>query len=151
MTGTVGIVAMTRAHVDALMEHEQEMFGPEAWTRGGYLGELADTRTRHYVAAEDDAGTLLGWAGLLSVAPQGEILTVGTVPAHRRRGIATALVEHLAEHARAHGIGELFLEVREDNDAAQALYRAHGFTAVGRRPGYYEHGRVAAVVMRREL
>ena len=151
VTGTVSVVAMTRQHVEAVMTHEREMFGPEAWTRGGYLAEIADTRNRYYVAAQDDAGTLLGWAGILIVPPSAEVLTVGTVPQQRRQGIATALVTHLVEHARARGITELFLEVREDNEGAQALYRAQGFEPVGRRPGYYEHGRLAAVVMRREL
>ncbi len=151
MNGTITVVPLTPAHVDQVMAHEQEMFGPESWTRAGYLAEIADIRSRYYVAAEDSAGTLLGWAGLLITAPQGEILTIGSVPAHRRRGIGTALIAHLVDHARTTGVTELFLEVREDNDAARTLYEREGFAQVGLRRGYYESGRIAAVVMRREL
>ena len=45
----------------------------------------------------------------------------------------------------------MFLEVRVDNDAAITLYRSEGFTTLGRRKGYYDHGRVDAEVLRRAL
>ena len=31
------------------------MFGPEAWSRQGYLDELADTELRYYIVAEGTA------------------------------------------------------------------------------------------------
>ena len=128
---TIRLVPMTTAHVDALMAHEREMFGTEAWTRNGYRAELADTRHRHYLAAEDDAHTLLGWAGVLVVQTTAEILTVGVVPAARRRGVARQLVTALLDQAVHRGADEAFLEVRVDNPAARALYTAHGFVEIG--------------------
>jgi ribosomal-protein-alanine N-acetyltransferase len=145
------IVAMTAAHVDALMPYERDMFGTEAWTASSYLTELADRRSRFYLAAEDGDATLLGWAGVMVVADSAEILTVGVIDAARRRGIARALLAALLAEAVRRGAVEAFLEVRVDNAAARALYAADGFVEVGRRPGYYDGGRVDAVVMRREL
>ena len=43
------------------------------------------------------------------------------------------------------GLRELYLEVAEDNAAAQRLYRALGFATVGRRPGYYARPEIEAV------
>jgi ribosomal-protein-alanine N-acetyltransferase len=40
-------------------------------------------------------------------------------------------------YARAHAIRILLLEVRRSNRPAIKLYRKHGFTALGVRPGYY--------------
>jgi [ribosomal protein S18]-alanine N-acetyltransferase len=145
------IVAMTNAHIDELMPFEREMFGTEAWTRGSYRAELADRRLRHYVAAEDADGALLGWAGVLVVGDTAEILTVGVVPAARRRGVARRLIAGLLDEARSRGAREAFLEVREDNDAARELYRGEGFVDLGRRRGYYAGGRVDAVTMRKDL
>lgn len=147
----VDIVPMRVEHIDALMPFEKDMFGSEAWTAGGYRTELADTRRRHYLVAEGAGGELLGWAGLLVIGESAEILTVGVVPAARRRGIARRLVGGLLHEARARGAVEAFLEVRVDNAAARALYVAEDFVEVGFRPGYYDLGRVDAVVMRREL
>jgi ribosomal-protein-alanine N-acetyltransferase len=151
MTTHATLVAMTAAHVDALMPYEQEMFGTEAWTANGYRTELADRRHRHYVVAEGPAGELLGWAGVMVVADAAEILTVGVVPTARRAGLARRLVAALLDEAVRRGAREAFLEVRVDNDAARTLYRSEGFVDVGLRRGYYDGGRVDAVTMRKEL
>jgi ribosomal-protein-alanine N-acetyltransferase len=145
------IVPMTAAHVDALLPYERAMFGPESWTASGYRAELADTRHRRYLAIEGADGQLLGWGGVRVLGEEAEILTVGVIPAARRRGLAVRLLTALLEQARRLGARELFLEVREDNAAARALYRREGFVEVGIRRGYYENGRVDAVVMSRRL
>jgi ribosomal-protein-alanine N-acetyltransferase len=148
---TVELVPMTDAHVDLLMPYEKQMFGTEAWTAGGYRAELADTENRYYVAPVDADGGLLGWAGLMAISGAAEILTVGTVPTARRQGIATRLVHELIDEAKRRQAFEMFLEVRVDNESARALYDHEGFVEIGRRRGYYDHGRVDAVVMRKEL
>jgi ribosomal-protein-alanine N-acetyltransferase len=145
------IVAMTHAHVEQLVPYERELFGTEAWSAASYHAELADTSSRYYVAVEDAVGQLLGWGGVLVAGDQAEILTVGVVPAGRRQGLARAMLSALYAEAARRGAHELFLEVRVDNTAAIALYLAEGFVELGRRRGYYEHGRVDALVMRRPL
>jgi [ribosomal protein S18]-alanine N-acetyltransferase len=145
------VVPMTRAHVEQLMPYEHELFGTEAWSAASYRAEIADTRSRHYVAVEGPDGELLGWGGMLIAGDQAEILTVGVVPAAQRRGLARAMLADLYAEAVRRGAHELFLEVRVDNAAAIALYLAEGFTDIGRRRGYYEHGRVDAMVMRKPL
>jgi ribosomal-protein-alanine N-acetyltransferase len=142
------IVAMTRAHIDDLMPYELELFGPEAWSAAGYRDELADARHRRYVVALDEAGGLLGWAGIRILGQEAEILTVGVIPAARRQGIARQLMAVLLDEARARRAVEVFLEVRADNVAAQSLYESEGFLVLGRRSGYYDHGRMDAITMR---
>ena len=75
-----------------------------------------------------------------------EILSLVVDPANRRQGIGRALVE--AELASCSKGTTWFLEVRESNAAAISLYAAVGFTASGRRPGYYHDPAEAAIVMR---
>jgi [ribosomal protein S18]-alanine N-acetyltransferase len=147
----ISIVPMTVDHVASLMQYERAMFGTEAWTANGYRNELADTARRYYLSAESSSGALLGWAGVMVIADSAEILTVGVIPSARRLGIARLLLDGLLAEARRRAAVEVFLEVRVDNDAALALYASEGFARVGLRPGYYDSGRVDAVVMRREL
>jgi ribosomal-protein-alanine N-acetyltransferase len=52
------------------------------------------------------------------------------------------------DEARRRQADEVLLEVRVDNEAAQKLYDSEGFSMIGIRKGYYDHGRVDAVVMR---
>lgn len=50
-------------------------------------------------------------------------------PDHRRRGIGTALVDHLAAVAREHSCYDMWVITNLDNTAAVATYRAAGGTA----------------------
>ncbi len=88
------------------------------------------------------------------LAGEGEVLTLATDPAHRRRGIARGLLARFEDQARQGGADAIFLEVAEDNAPAAALYAAAGYLVAGRRPGYYPRnsGRaVAALVLRKPL
>ncbi|MBN9546135.1 MAG: GNAT family N-acetyltransferase [Alphaproteobacteria bacterium] len=68
---------------------------------------------------------------------EAEILTLAVAPSARRRGYGRQLVAAAAHHAAASGASALFLEVADDNIAAQTLYRGLGFVPVGRRKAYY--------------
>ena len=74
-----------------------------------------------------------------------EVLSLGVAPSARQRGIARALMHASIERVSLRGLRELYLEVAEDNTAAQRLYRALGFATVGRRPGYYARPQTEAV------
>ncbi len=73
------------------------------------------------------------------------MLTLSVLPASRRQGLARALLGSLVQELRRAGAQRLFLEVEDGNEAALGLYRSFGAEAVGRRPGYYEHGADAAI------
>ena len=51
---------------------------------------------------------------------------VATAPDRRRRGVATAVVRRMLEHARSLGCASVWLGTEDDNDAARGLYRALG-------------------------
>ena len=64
------------------------------------------------------------------------------------RGVGTRLLSELIDHARVqHGSG-IFLEVRESNLSARALYRKAGFQETGARKGYYRHPPEDAILYR---
>jgi [ribosomal protein S18]-alanine N-acetyltransferase len=88
-----------------------------------------------------------------AVAGEAEILTLAVDPAARRQGLGRALVDAAASTALAMGAQTLWLEVAEDNAAAQALYAAAGFEGAGRRPRYYPRpgGAVDALLLQRRL
>jgi ribosomal-protein-alanine N-acetyltransferase len=73
-----------------------------------------------------------------------EVLNLAVGPEFRRRGVAAALVKSLVDEAP----GDLFLEVRESNDAARKFYQYMGFQEVGRRPAYYGAPPEPAIVMK---
>jgi putative acetyltransferase len=77
-----------------------------------------------------DDETLLGVGALKRLsADHGEIKSMHTARAARRRGVGRAMLRHIIAIARAIGISRLSLETgaSEYFRPAQALYRSHGF------------------------
>jgi [ribosomal protein S18]-alanine N-acetyltransferase len=127
--------------IAAVVPLEVELFPDDAWTAETFWAELAVGPGRAYLVAEDDDGSILGYAGLsCPIDARGgdaEIMTLAVSPRAQGRRIGTALLHALREVAELRGAGRLMLEVRADNEAARALYAAAGFEQVAIRPGYY--------------
>ena len=79
-------------------------------------------------------GDIMG-CGALKVldAEHGEIKSMHTLQAHRRKGVGQALLTHIIAAARAKGLRKLSLETgsTEKFIAAQEMYRANGFVECG--------------------
>ena len=131
----------TPEDLDALMALEDAIYPDDAWSRDNMGAELSNPHGYYLVeTGEDDA--ILAYAGLLAPigTGQGDIQTVTVAPEARRQGLARALMLKLLDEARRRGAEELFLEVRVDNESAQALYRELGFETISVRKGYYKGG-----------
>jgi ribosomal-protein-alanine acetyltransferase len=82
-----------------------------------------------------------------NLGEEAEILDIAVAEKHRRHGNARFLLKKFVELVRQHGIGDVFLEVRESNFPAIALYRKFGFSTSGRRLNYYQHPQEAAILL----
>jgi ribosomal-protein-alanine N-acetyltransferase len=86
---------------------------------------------------------LLAWL----VVDELHLLSVATLPDHRRKGMARALLERAIDFARRERVRTILLEVRRSNSAAIRLYRAFGFSAAALRARYYADNFEDAVEM----
>lgn len=114
------------------------------------LRSFAEADANHYYAAVEE-NCLCGYGGFSLAADEAEILTVAVAPEHRRRGIARTLMLRMMRDAAGLGAAVLYLDVRESNEAARALYRSLGFTETGVRRNYYTKPRENAVLMQLPL
>ncbi|MGH1441439.1 MAG: ribosomal protein S18-alanine N-acetyltransferase [Cellvibrionaceae bacterium] len=94
-----------------------------------------------------------------TAADEAELLNITVAPQFRRCGLASLLLEH-AETSFDTTIQNFFLEVRQSNANAIALYDTLGFNEVGCRPNYYpangspvnhQAGREDALIMAKTL
>lgn len=95
-----------------------------------------------HALARDDAGAPIG-AGRLT--PDGRIGRMAVLRDWRGRGVGSALLRALMEHARAQGMTALALHAQH---AAIPFYTRHGFTPEGEE---FEEAGIAHVMMRRTL
>ncbi|MEU3453304.1 ribosomal protein S18-alanine N-acetyltransferase [Micromonospora sp. NPDC006766] len=135
-------------HIDQVLPIEADLFGVEQWSPAMFWNELAN---RHfYLVATDEAGSVLGYAGLM-VAPPDEawVQNVAVRRDAQRRGVGRALLEALLAEAARRGVRSTLLEVAADNAPAQRLYATYGFEPIGVRRGYYQPSNTDALVMQR--
>ncbi len=137
--------AATAADVASVTALEAAVFGPDAWSAASVTEELTGPRRRAWVA---ECEGLAGYAVSSYAGDLADLQRVAVDPAHRGRGVATALVRTLLEAARDDGAERVLLEVAADNAPAIALYGRHGFAEIDRRPAYYRDGRDALVLQR---
>jgi [ribosomal protein S18]-alanine N-acetyltransferase len=97
---------------------------------------------------------VVGYGVMSVVIDESHILNLCIHPEWQGRGLGRKLILRLLKIARQHGAETAFLEVRESNLAALALYGKLGFVEIGRRRNYYpatEGEREDALVMSLEL
>jgi ribosomal-protein-alanine acetyltransferase len=131
----------TADDIPVLLQIEHLSFSHQRWQAQDFLADKC-------IVAETD-GRVVGFLVSRQISrgngddpPEREILNIAVTPLFRRMGIAKALLQH---ELRRKAI--FYLEVRESNQAAQALYRNLGFTEIGRRSEYYQAPREGAIVM----
>ena len=136
------VVPMAERHLAALAEIEKTCFHAP-WSEKMLREELGKGI---FLVAERD-GQAVGYVGCQTVLDEGYITNVAVSPDCRRQGIGCALIEELAQRARAQGLSFVTLEARASNASAIALYEGAGFDRVGMRKNFYTAPSEDAVLM----
>lgn len=124
---------------------ETASFG-DPWSEHSFRSMIMIERVRATVAERD--GTLVGYCIAWMLGDEAELANLAVAPGARRGGVGAALLDDLLAALDPDDV-TVYLEVRDSNASAQALYRSRGFTACGRRKGYYARPKEDAVIMRR--
>ena len=122
------------------------------WTRGNFIDSLAAGYLMRVLRAAD--GEVLGYFVAMPGFEEMHLLNITVAAAHEGRGHARAMLASLYELCEPYGASALWLEVRESNARARALYLREGFDEAGRRRDYYpapQGRREDAVLMTRLL
>lgn len=117
--------------------------------RSGRIATLiADPETITLIAR--DGRERLGFAMMSFGQERAHLILLAVRPPHRRHGLARRMLTWLLDSAAVAGVASVHVELRADNSAAYALYRALHFVETFRVPGYYR-GQETAVRMVRAL
>lgn len=116
------------------------------WSAATFAGNQGERYLNYRIDAD---GKMAGFAITQIVLDEASLFNIAVDPDFQRRGYARQLLEHLIDELAARGVLTLWLEVRESNLPAIALYEQLGFNQVSRRPRYYPTatGREDALLM----
>lgn len=130
--------------LDQLMAVMEAAFDPhwrEAWTRSQVEGSLTLPHTYALLVGPKgeplrDEEQAAGFILARRAPGEEELLLVAVRPEMRGRGIGKSLIEWFFRTAKDNGAETVFLEMRDNNPAAN-LYTLCGFEPIGRRRAYY--------------
>ncbi|HEM6286030.1 TPA: ribosomal protein S18-alanine N-acetyltransferase [Streptococcus suis] len=128
---------------EAVLAVMQSVYEQSPWTLEQIASSMASQDEDYYLAFEGQE--LVGFLAVQTVLDEMEILQIAVKADFQRLGIASQLMAAVMDWE-----GDIFLEVRESNSAAQALYTRQHFTKIGKRKDYYRNPVEDAVIMKRE-
>ena len=134
----------TPADLATLREIEADSATAAHWSDQEYERLFTGESGRLVWVIEEKA--LLGFLVAHQIGPEWELENIAVRQDSLRRGLASALLFRLFEVLREQRAESVFLEVRESNVAARALYEKHGFILTGRRRDYYRNPSEDAVL-----
>lgn len=110
----------------------------EPWSENALREALDNAAVR--VIVSDDEG-VEGFIIFSMIDGEAEVYDIAVAPESRKKGVGHALISYMLARAE-----RAFLEVREGNRAAIALYKKCGFEPVAVRRAYYSNGENAVVM-----
>ena len=140
----IQVVTMAEEHISALAQLERECFS-DPWSEKALAEELSNPNAVFRVALID--GEVAGYVGMLHVLDEGDICNVAVFDRFRRKGVASALIQHLVDYGVENQLSFITLEVRESNIGAQKFYETMGFETIGIRKNFYDNPKEHAILM----
>ena len=146
----VMLIPAARAHLPEVSTIEQACFS-DPWSEASFRQAVDNPAVFFRVATEGAGGPVVGYVVAWFAGGEGEIANVAVAPSARGRGIGGVLLDAAIAAAGHRGAEALYLDVRESNARARALYDSRGFVEVGRRRRYYRRPAEDAIVLRRAI
>jgi len=133
------------------MDLEKEAATASHWSVEQYRAVFSEGAPQRIALVVDEIGIIQGFIVGRAVRGEWEIENLIVASAARRKGMGLELLRRFIELAGAEGAQAIFLEVRESNRAARALYEKCGFVEAGSRLRYYRNPDDDAVIYRLAL
>ena len=132
--GAPSLRVMTVAQLDAVLAIEVQAYS-FPWTRGNFIDSIAAGYLARTLVADD--GELIAYFVAMPGFEEMHLLNVTVSSRHQGQGHARRLLAELYSLSASFAATAVWLEVRESNARARALYELEGFTEAGRRRDYY--------------
>jgi len=143
---------MTLQFLPLAVEHLDDVWAIEQQAHSHPWAEsmIRDVNSRggcHHVLIDNDQ--LVGYFYAQNIVGEVTLLNIAVAPEQQGKGYGKALLEHLLDHGEKANAESVWLEVRESNHKAFALYECAGFNEVDRRKNYYPaaSGNEDAIIM----
>ncbi len=133
------------AYADQITEIEKYSF-PLPWSARAFEEEINNKSISNFWAIVSEQ-RVYAYICFWMFDREIHILNFAVHPQKRRQGLGKILLTAVINAGVISGTDDIWLEVRPSNVPALSIYNKFGFTAVGRRKGYYSDSREDAIIM----
>lgn len=127
---------------EILAKLEQACFPDDFWTAASICSTLMREDVI-YLIEYGENGSPVGYCIGAAAYGEAELYRIGVLPDQRRHGIGKRILTEFISMCP----GRIFLEVRESNRPAIALYESCGFKSAAVRKNYYGGGENAVIMV----
>ena len=138
----------TAADIPDMMRLTDHSATAAQWSRNQYEQIFVPDFPERLAMVVQDSQGLQGLLIAQRILDEWEIENIAIADPSRRQGLGTKLLQEFLDRAQAKAARAVFLEVRESNHAARALYEKWFFQESGRRPRYYSAPVEDAIIYR---
>ena len=107
------------------------------WNIQNLKSDFENPNSYYFVASIDNE--IVGFAGILKIMDEANIMNIVTKIDKRKLGIGSKLLEELIKKSKELGCSSITLEVNEHNLPALHLYEKFNFKRIGLRKKYYNN------------
>ena len=125
--------SMTKEDLNAVVALDAN--NPFAWRLRNFADSL-DAKNSAWILKK--SGAIIGFSVWMVVIDEAHLLNICVATSERRHGFGAFLLNEVCKQSYAIGALKIFLDVRESNAAARALYQKFGFVEIARRRNYYQ-------------
>ena len=133
------IIQLGEMHLNDCVDLDQKSSNG-IWSKSQWKRELTDPKRICLGVKELQTKKLLGLCSAWLVIDELQITFIAVDPMNQRKGIGKFLLSDLFKRSKSLQINHIFLEVKQNNEPAKALYNSMGFKIVGKRSNFYQDG-----------
>lgn len=113
---------------------------PFAWSQRNFVDSL-DAKNSAWILKKGE--DIIGFSVWMLALDEAHLLNIAVSKNQRRQGFGAFLLNEVCKQSYAIGALKIFLDVRQSNIAARALYQKFGFVEIARRRNYYQLPNIA--------
>ena len=142
------IIKLGILHLNACIKLDQKSL-KGLWTKSQWEKELTDPKRICIGAIDLKTKKLLGVCSSWLIIDEIHITSIAVDPSHQGKGIGKMLLSDLIKHSNSLRATQIYLEVKDTNEAAKAFYKSRGFKREGRRSNFYNDGSDAIIFIKK--
>ncbi len=141
---TVSIDVISKNDVPSVAKIEKEAFSVP-FTESDILSYMESPIWHFLVAKQEDE--VLGYISFTVILDECQIVNVAVSQDARKMGIGSRLLSYFLDYIKGMGVLSVYLEVRESNAPAIALYNKFNFSVSGISKNHYSKPTENAILM----